>query len=95
MRVTDRLRELVKGPALRLAPTLILPKPFYAREAERLYHHLDALRQRRAIDGYSVPADDMGAGARDVTLAAVLFSLARPSRTKTESTAARAMTEAI
>ena len=51
MSVTDRLRDIVKGPVLRLAPTLILPKPFYALEAERLYYYLDALWQRRDIDG--------------------------------------------
>jgi hypothetical protein len=42
---------MIKGPALRIAPTLILPKPFYALEAERLYYYLDALWQRRALDG--------------------------------------------
>jgi len=51
MRVTDRFRDLVKGPALRLAPTLILPKPFFALQPERLYYYLDALWQRREIDG--------------------------------------------
>ena len=51
MTVTDRLRDIVKGPVLRLVPTLILPKPFYALEAERLYYYLDALWQRRDIDG--------------------------------------------
>jgi hypothetical protein len=51
MRATDRLRDLVKGPALRLAPTLILPKPFFALQEERLYYYLDTLWQRREIDG--------------------------------------------
>jgi O-methyltransferase len=51
MSVTDRLRDMVKGPALRLAPTLILPKPFFALQPERLYYYLDALWQRREIDG--------------------------------------------
>jgi O-methyltransferase len=51
MSVADRLRDMVKGPALRLAPTLILPKPFFALQPERLYYYLDALWQRREIDG--------------------------------------------
>ena len=49
--IIDRVRDLIKSPVLRLAPTLILPKPFCALEPERLYYYLDALWQRRAIDG--------------------------------------------
>lgn len=51
MSVIDKLRDIVKVPILHLAPTLILPKPFYALEPERLYYYLDALWQRRDIDG--------------------------------------------
>jgi O-methyltransferase len=51
MSLIDQLRDLVKGPVLRFAPTLILPKPFYALEPERLYYYLDSLWQRREIEG--------------------------------------------
>lgn len=51
MNIGRRLYRRAKSPVVRLAPTLRYPNPLSVLEPERLYFYLDALWQRRGLDG--------------------------------------------
>jgi len=49
--VKTRLGRLAKAEIKRIAPTLVYPKPVSGLQPQRLYAYLDALWQRREIEG--------------------------------------------
>lgn len=49
--VKSRLGRLAKAEIKRLAPTLVYPKPVSGLQPQRLYAYLDALWQRREVEG--------------------------------------------
>jgi len=49
--VQSRLVRIAKAEIRRVAPTLIYPKPVSGLQPQRLYAYLDALWQRRDLDG--------------------------------------------
>jgi O-methyltransferase len=49
--VKSRLGRLAKDRIKRIAPTVVYPKPVSGLQPQRLYAYLDALWQRRDVDG--------------------------------------------